>query len=109
MVFSVTYTICKGLELDAQGLKVSRSLIANILLFNISNFIRWEVIYIMVCSLAHWGTWDDSLVFWYIGGGDILSTKLMASVMYLHFNIQEEDILKHINAKCHLSALSVNL
>ena len=37
-------------------------------------------------------------------GEDILSI-LMASVMCLHFSMQEEDILEHINAKCHLSTL----
>jgi hypothetical protein len=26
---------------------------------------------------------------------------LMASVMSLHFSIKEEDILEHINGKCH--------
>ena len=32
----------------------------------------------------------------------------MASVMCLHFSMQEEDILEHINDKCHLYTL-VNL
>jgi len=27
----------------------------------------------------------------------------MASVMYLHFSRQEEDILEHPNGKCHIS------
>ena len=33
----------------------------------------------------------------------------MASVMCLHFSMQEEDILEHTNAKCHLCTLLVNL
>ena len=30
---------------------------------------------------------------------------LIASVMCLYFGMQEEDILEHINVKCHLRAL----
>ena len=30
---------------------------------------------------------------------------LMARVMCSHFSIQEEDILEHTNAKCHLHTL----
>jgi hypothetical protein len=34
---------------------------------------------------------------------DILILSLMmASVMCLHFSMQEEDTLEHINGKCHL-------
>ena len=29
----------------------------------------------------------------------------MASVMGLHFSMKEEDILEHINGKCHLCTL----
>jgi hypothetical protein len=29
----------------------------------------------------------------------------MTSVMSLHFHMQEEDILEHTNAKCHLCML----
>ena len=30
---------------------------------------------------------------------------LMAIVMFLHFSVQEEDVLEHTNAKCHLCKL----
>ena len=33
----------------------------------------------------------------------------MPGVMFLHFNMQEEDILKHTNVKCPLCALLVKL
>ena len=32
----------------------------------------------------------------------------MASGMHLHFSMQEEDILEHTNAKCHLCIHLVN-
>ena len=32
----------------------------------------------------------------------ILLNIVLASVMYLHSNMQEESILEHTNAKCHL-------
>ena len=39
----------------------------------------------------------------------ILLSILMVSVMCLHFIMQEEDILEHTNAKCHVCTLLVNL
>ena len=30
---------------------------------------------------------------------------LMASGMFLHFSMQEEDVLEHTNGMCHLCAL----
>ena len=33
----------------------------------------------------------------------------MASVMGLHFSMQEEDVLEHIDVKSHLCAFLVNL
>ena len=32
----------------------------------------------------------------------------MASVVYLHFGMQEEDILEHTIAKCHLCTIHFN-
>ena len=48
-----------------QGLKVSRPLIANMILFvNMSNFFKWKNNYIMTFRVvAHWDTWDGSLTF----------------------------------------------
>jgi hypothetical protein len=40
-------------------------------------------------------------------GEEFLSVS-MASVMCLHFSMQEGDILEHVSGKCHLYAL-VNL
>ena len=37
--------------------------------------------------------------------GKILLSTLMASVMCMHFSMQEEHILEHINAKCYLCTL----
>ena len=37
--------------------------------------------------------------------GEISLSIPVASVMCLHFNMQEEDILEHANAKCHLRTL----
>ena len=43
-------------------LKVSCLVIANMILFmNISNFLKWKVIYIMTFKVTHLDTWDDSL------------------------------------------------
>ena len=67
-----------------KGLKVSRLLIANMILFiNISNLLKWKIIYVMTCSVAHWDTWDDV----------IEHTKDKCHVLY--FSVQEEDILEH--------------
>ena len=37
--------------------------------------------------------------------GKIILSILLASVMCLHFGMQEEDILERTNAKCHLCTL----
>ena len=37
--------------------------------------------------------------------GKILLSILMASVMYLHPSMQEEDVLEHTNVKWHLCTL----
>ena len=38
-------------------LKVLHKLIANMILFlNINNFLKWNFIYIMTCSVADWDT-----------------------------------------------------
>ena len=34
--------------------------------------------------------------------GAILLSILMVSVVYLHFSMQEEDIIESTNVKCHL-------
>jgi hypothetical protein len=34
--------------------------------------------------------------------GNILFSLLMASVMRLHFSMQEEDVLEHTDGKCHV-------
>ena len=39
----------------------------------------------------------------------MLLSILMSNVMYLHFGMQEENVLEDTNAKCHLCALLVNL
>ena len=36
----------------------------------------------------------------------MLLSILIASAMYSHFSLQNEDILEHTNAKCHLCTLS---
>jgi hypothetical protein len=41
--------------------------------------------------------------------GKILSSVLMGCAMGLHFGMQEEDIFEHIDVKCHLCTLLVNL
>ena len=47
-----------------RGLIVSRLLIVNMILFvHIINFLKWEVIYILVLSVSYWDTWDDSIAF----------------------------------------------
>ena len=37
--------------------------------------------------------------------GKMILSILLASVMYLHFSVQEEDIIEHTNAKCRLCTL----
>jgi hypothetical protein len=61
----------------------------------------------MTFRVAHWETLDDNLAF-IMEGEDIMSI-LKASVTCLHFSMQEEDILEHINGKCHFMYTSVNL
>ena len=41
--------------------------------------------------------------------GEILSSILMASVMHLHFNMREEDVLEHTNGKGLFMYTLVNL
>ena len=35
--------------------------------------------------------------------GEMFLSVLMASVTCLHFSMQEEDILQHINGYCHMA------
>ena len=50
---------------------------------------------VMIVSIAHWD----------ICNMKILLSILMAIVMYLHFSMQEENIIEHTNAKYHWCAL----
>ena len=61
----------------------------------------------MTISVAHWNTWDNSYVFHYAKRMLSLLGVLMASVMYLHFSMEKEDILEHTNIKCHLYTLEL--
>jgi hypothetical protein len=45
------------------------------------------------------------IVLHFICEGEIFLSVLMASVNYLDFSMQEEDILERINGKCHLCTL----
>ena len=59
----------------------------------------------MIFRVAHWDILHDILVS--SMQGEEFFSVLMASVMYLNFNMQEEDILdEHTNGKCHLRMLS---
>ena len=69
---------------------------------------KWKNVYAMTYSAAQWDTWDNSFALYYARGEDIIEHTNMASVMCLHFCMQEEDILEHTKAKCHLYTL-VNL
>ena len=54
--------LAKGLNYISRGLKVSRSLIANMIPFvNISHFFKRKNIYIMTFRVTHWDTLDDNL------------------------------------------------
>jgi hypothetical protein len=86
-----------------RGLQVSCSLVANTMLFvKASDFVKWEIIYIVTMSIAHWDIWGDSYC------GQVFKERydlgiLTASVMCLHLRMQEEDtILEQTNAKYHL-------
>ena len=51
------------------GLKVSRPLIANMILFvNINNCFNEEIVYVRTFSVAHWDTQDNSFAFPYARG-----------------------------------------
>jgi hypothetical protein len=83
-------------------------LIVNMILFiKMSNFLMQENICIMAFSVVYWDTLDDDFC--------ILVCKrttlsiLMARVMCLRFNMQEEDVFEHIHHKCQLYTLLVNL
>ena len=55
----------------------------------------------MTFRVAHWDILHDSLVF-LACKGKIFFKVLIASFMYLHLSMQEEDTLEHTNAKCHI-------
>jgi hypothetical protein len=85
---------------------VSRLLIVNtILLVNKGKFSKWKVVYTMTFRVAHWDTGAGSLFFFLFVEENLLLSILMASVMCLHFSMQGDDTLEHMNAKCHLCTL----
>ena len=57
----------------------------------------------MAFSIAHWNT--EIIVLCFCMQRGYIMSILMASVMCLHFSIQEKDILEHTNAKCHSCTL----
>ena len=57
----------------------------------------------LILSVIEASTLDDCLAFKY-AREDIFNI-LMASVICLHFGMQEEGILAHTNGKCHLCTL----
>ena len=61
----VSHTLfAKGLNYMPRGLKSSRPLIINMILFvNISNILSVKTIYIMTFRVAHWDVLDVSLAF----------------------------------------------
>ena len=88
-----------------RGLKVSYLLTANLISFvNMSNFLKWKLIYTMTFRVAHWDTFKWWFCVLVCKGKTFLSVR-MASTMYLHFSMHEEDILEHINGKCHLCTI----
>ena len=58
----------------------------------------------MIFRVAHRDILDDKSCD-LVCKGKKFPSVLMASVMYLHFSMQEEDIMEHTNAKCHLCPL----
>ena len=58
----------------------------------------------MTLRVTNWEILEDSLAFQYARGKIFLSV-LLASVMFLHINMQEQDILEHTNGNCHLCTL----
>ena len=57
----------------------------------------------MTFRVVHWDTLHKILHL--VCKGKIVLSILMASVMCLHFCMQEEDILEHSNGKYHLCTL----
>ena len=68
------------------------------------NSLSEKNIYILTFRVAHWGMSNDGLAFQY-AKGKIFVSVLVARVMCLHFDMQEEDILEHSNDKCHSCTL----
>jgi hypothetical protein len=58
----------------------------------------------MKFRVARWDMLDDSLVLYYARETYLLGVPTV-SVMFLHFSMQEEDILEHTNGECHLCTL----
>jgi hypothetical protein len=103
--FNIAYTICNlGLNYTPRGLKASPLLIVNMILFiNISNFSKWNIIYIQTFGIAHWDTKMRVLQFSMPREDTIKlnNDKCLCS----HYSMQEEDILEHTKSKCHLCTL----
>jgi hypothetical protein len=55
----------------------------------------------MKFRVAHWDILDDKSCN-LVSKGKKKFSALMVILMYLYFSMQEEDIMKHTNAKCHL-------
>ena len=111
VALSVMYTICKGPKLNAYGSKsvASTNCQYYCVFVDKNDYLQWEFIYIMICSMPHWDTWDDSIAFQY-ARGEIITSILTASGTNLQSSMQEEDILEHTKcSKCHLCTLLVNV
>ena len=98
MVFSVTYTLCEGPKLDARSQSVTS---VNFQYDTIHQHKENYRVKIYIHSdIAHWNTCEDSLAI-SMQGEEISLSSLMASVMCLHFSVQQEDIHEDMNVKCH--------
>ena len=104
IISSGMYTICEEEEPNLDAWR-SQSVTSTNCQYDIScqrkkkNY--WKFIYMMTINVTHWDTSNDSFAFWYARGKILLST-IMAGFMCLHFSMQEEDVLEHSNANCHV-------
>ena len=89
-------------------------LTVNMVLFiNISNFCRWNFVYIMTLSVAHWDTWEglEMIMLCFVskpgGGGVILLITLMASDICLQYILllRRKKFLSILISSGHLSTI----
>ena len=88
-------------------------LTVNMVLFiNISNFCRWNFVYIMTLSVAHWDTWKglEMIMLCSVskpGGGVILLITLMASDICLQYILllRRKKFLSILISSGHLSTI----